>query len=64
MSSIRAIVVDPDVPGRFVIKEVEAPQAGPSEAIVQVLRRQPYRLLASPRSGHLRKEGRSCTSEC
>jgi len=28
MSSIRAIVVDPDVPGRFVIKEVEAPQAG------------------------------------
>ncbi len=36
MSSIRAIVVDPDVPGRFVIKEVEAPQPGPSEALVQV----------------------------
>ena len=36
MNSIRAIVVDPDVPGRFVIKEVEAPQPGPSEALVQV----------------------------
>jgi len=36
MSSIRAIVVDPDVAGRFAIKEVEAPQAGPSEALVQV----------------------------
>ena len=36
MSSIRAIVVDPDVLGRFVIKEVEAPQPGPSEALVQV----------------------------
>jgi NADPH2:quinone reductase len=36
MSSIRAIVVDPEVPGRFAIKEVEAPQAGPSETLVQV----------------------------
>src|SRR5689334_21639043 len=36
MSSIRAIVVDPEVPGRFVIKEVEAPQPGPAEALVQV----------------------------
>ncbi|GHO62922.1 dehydrogenase [Ktedonobacter sp. SOSP1-52] len=36
MSSIRAIVVDPDVAGRFAIKEVEAPQPGPSEALVQV----------------------------
>src|SRR5437868_4031202 len=36
MSSIRAVVVDPDVPGRFAIKEVEAPQPGPSEALVQV----------------------------
>ena len=36
MSSIRAVVVDPDVAGRFVIKEVEAPQPGPSEALVQV----------------------------
>jgi NADPH:quinone reductase-like Zn-dependent oxidoreductase len=36
MSTIRAIVVDPDVPGRLAIKEVEAPQAGPSEALVQV----------------------------
>ncbi len=36
MSSIRAIVVDPAVAGRFVIKEVEAPQPGPSEALVRV----------------------------
>jgi NADPH:quinone reductase-like Zn-dependent oxidoreductase len=36
MSSIRAIVVDPEVSGRLAIKEVEAPQAGPSEALVQV----------------------------
>ncbi|GHO97771.1 oxidoreductase [Reticulibacter mediterranei] len=36
MSSIRAIVVDPDVPGRFAIKEVEAPQPRPSETLVQV----------------------------
>jgi NADPH2:quinone reductase len=36
MSSIHAIVVDPDVPGRLAIKEVETPQAGPSEALVQV----------------------------
>ena len=36
MSSIHAIVVDPEVPGQLAIKEVEAPQAGPSEALVQV----------------------------
>lgn len=36
MSTIRAIVVDPEIPGRLAIKEVEAPQAGPSEALVQV----------------------------
>jgi NADPH:quinone reductase len=36
MSSIHAIVVEPDAPGRLAIKEVEAPQAGPSEALVQV----------------------------
>jgi NADPH:quinone reductase len=36
MNSIRAIVVDPEVPGRLAIKEVEAPQAGPSEALIQV----------------------------
>jgi NADPH:quinone reductase-like Zn-dependent oxidoreductase len=36
MNSIRAIVVDPEVPGRLAIKEVEAPQADPSEALVQV----------------------------
>jgi NADPH:quinone reductase len=36
MSSIRAIVVDPEVAGRFVIKKVKAPQPVPSEALVQV----------------------------
>jgi NADPH:quinone reductase len=36
MSSIRAIVVDPLVTGRFAIKEVEAPRAGSGEALVQV----------------------------
>jgi NADPH:quinone reductase len=36
MSSIHAVVVDPEVPGRLAIKEVEAPQADPSEALVQV----------------------------
>ena len=36
MSSIRAIVVDPEIPERFLLKEVEAPQPGPSEALVQV----------------------------
>jgi NADPH:quinone reductase-like Zn-dependent oxidoreductase len=29
-------VVDPEAPGRLVIKEVAAPQAGPTEALVQV----------------------------
>ena len=36
MSSIRAIVVDPSVIGRLAINEVESPQAGPSEALVEV----------------------------
>ena len=36
MSSIHAIVVDPEISGRLAIKEVEAPQPGPSEALVQV----------------------------
>jgi NADPH:quinone reductase-like Zn-dependent oxidoreductase len=36
MSSILAVVVDPLVAGRLAIKEVEAPQAGPSQALVQV----------------------------
>ena len=36
MSSIRAIVVDPELPGRLAIREVEVPQPGPSEALVQV----------------------------
>ncbi len=36
MSSIRAVVVDPGVAGQFAIKEFDAPQPGPSEALVQV----------------------------
>lgn len=36
MNSIRAIVVDPSVAGRLVIKEVEAPRPGRSEALVHV----------------------------
>ena len=36
MTSIRAVMVDPELPERLAIKEVEAPQAGPSEALVQV----------------------------
>src|SRR6187200_1872920 len=36
MSSIRAKVVDPSVTGRLAINEVESPQPGPSEAVVQV----------------------------
>ena len=36
MSTIRAVVVDPEVPGRLAIKEVEAPQPEPSQALVKV----------------------------
>jgi NADPH2:quinone reductase len=36
MSSIRAVVVDPSAPGRLAIREVDAPKALPSEAIVRV----------------------------
>lgn len=36
MSSIRAVVVDPDVQERLAIKEVEAPQPLSSQALVQV----------------------------
>ena len=36
MSTVRAIVVDPSATGRFAIKEVDAPQVGPAEALVQV----------------------------
>lgn len=36
MSSIRAIVVDPDVAGRLAIKEVAAPEPGPGQALIQV----------------------------
>ena len=36
MSSIKAVVVDPNDPGRLVIREVDGPIPGPSEALVQV----------------------------
>jgi NADPH:quinone reductase-like Zn-dependent oxidoreductase len=36
MSTIRAVVVDPEVAGRLAIKEVEAPQPNSSQAIIQV----------------------------
>lgn len=36
MAVIRAIVVDPGAPGRLAIREVEMPQAAPSEALVRV----------------------------
>ena len=36
MSTIRAVVVDPEVAGRLAIKEVEAPQPNSSQALVQV----------------------------
>src|SRR5947209_5062571 len=36
MSTIRAVVVDPEVAGRLAIKEAEAPQPNSSQAIVQV----------------------------
>jgi NADPH:quinone reductase len=36
MSSIRAVVVDPSVPGRLAIHEVDYPSAKPNEALVRV----------------------------
>ncbi len=36
MPTIRAIVVDPGVPGRLAIREVDAPTPAPSEALVRV----------------------------
>lgn len=36
MSLIRAVVVDPEIPERLALKEVEAPQPLPSEALVKV----------------------------
>lgn len=36
MSSVRAIVVDPQVPGRLGVTDVEAPQPGPAHALVRV----------------------------
>jgi NADPH2:quinone reductase len=35
-STMRAVVVDPQAPGRLAIREVEAPRPGPSEALVRV----------------------------
>ena len=36
MAVMRAMVVDPNAPGRLAIREVEAPQPAPSEALVRV----------------------------
>ena len=36
MGSIHAVVVDPDAPGRLVIREVVGPSPAPSEALVKV----------------------------
>ncbi|MFF1924900.1 zinc-binding dehydrogenase [Streptomyces sp. NPDC058221] len=36
MTSIKAVVVDPDAPGRLAISEVAAPEPAPSEAVVRV----------------------------
>lgn len=36
MSSIRAVVVDPSVPGRLAIREVDYPSAKPNEVLVRV----------------------------
>ncbi|MET7998865.1 zinc-binding dehydrogenase [Amycolatopsis sp. NPDC005232] len=36
MSSVRAIVVDPQAPGRLGITDVEAPRPGPAHALVRV----------------------------
>ena len=36
MTNIRAIVVDPDAPGRLALREVAAPQPSSSEALVRV----------------------------
>ncbi|MDZ8137784.1 MAG: zinc-binding dehydrogenase [Nostoc sp. DedQUE04] len=36
MSKIRAVIVDPNVPGRLALTEVTAPKPGPDEALVRV----------------------------
>ncbi|MEH2318918.1 zinc-binding dehydrogenase [Nostoc sp.] len=36
MSKIRAVIVDPNVPGRLALGEVDAPIAAPNEALVRV----------------------------
>ncbi|WP_416668790.1 zinc-binding dehydrogenase [Egbenema bharatensis] len=36
MAKIRAVVVDPDAPGRLVIRDVEAPTPAPNEALIRV----------------------------
>jgi NADPH2:quinone reductase len=37
MATIRAVIVDSQVPGRLALREVEEPSAAPSEAIVRVV---------------------------
>ncbi len=36
MSTIKAVVADPNIPGRLAIREVEAPTPAPTEAVVRV----------------------------
>jgi len=36
MSTMRAVVVDPNVQGRLALHEVEAPSPAPAEALVRV----------------------------
>lgn len=36
MSAVRAVVVDPDAPGRLALAEVPAPEPAPNEAVVRV----------------------------
>jgi NADPH:quinone reductase-like Zn-dependent oxidoreductase len=36
MSKIRAVVVDPNVPGRLALHEVDAPTPAPNEVVVRV----------------------------
>ncbi len=36
MSKVRAVIVDPNVPGRLALRDVEAPTPGANEAVIRV----------------------------